>query len=298
MNKEQRVIISGFADEISNDLEAQVKAIRSLGMTHLSLRTVGDKNIGEYSLTEFKEIIVPILDRYDVKVSSISSPIGKIFVQDAAGFARQMLMAERVCQMAQVLECRYVRVFSFYIPKGDAPSNWREQVMDQLRQLVAIFAAADVIALHENEKEIYGDTAARCKDLFDIISSTHFRGIFDFANFVQCGEKPDVCYTLLQPYIDYFHIKDAVSDNQENVLCGTGEGQIREILSRALANGYQGFLTLEPHLVNFAALKTLELNFVEKPQRNSLIRDGFDGYVLQYQALLGILKEISQTELF
>lgn len=293
MNKEQRVIISGFADEISNDLEAQVKTVRSLEMTYLSLRTVGDRNIGDYSLTEFRELIIPILDRYGVKVSSISSPIGKIFVHDHDGFARQLLMAERISQMAQALDCRYVRVFSFYIPKGDAPSKWREQVMDQLRQLVAIFEAADVIALHENEKEIYGDTAARCKDLFDTINSTHFRGIFDFANFVQCGEKPDACYTLLQPFIDYFHIKDAVSDNQENVLCGTGEGQIREILGRALTDGYQGFLTLEPHLVNFAALKTLELNYIEKPQRNSLIRDGFDGYILQYQALLGILKEIS-----
>ena len=77
----------------------------------------------------------------------------------------------------------------------------------------------------------------------------HFKAIFDFANFVQCGEDTQECYDLLKDEIVYIHIKDAVSTDSQNVVCGTGEGKIPEILAQAIDSGYKGFLTLEPHLV-------------------------------------------------
>ena len=40
----------------------------------------------------------------------------------------------------------------------------------------------------------------------------------------------DRCWELLRPYIEYIHIKDAVSHDKENVLCGTGEGKIKACL--------------------------------------------------------------------
>ena len=67
------------------------------------------------------------------------------------------------------------------------------------------------------------------------------------------------CYDLLKNDIVYIHIKDAVTTDNENVVCGTGEGKIPEILGQAIHDGYKGFLTLEPHLVMFDSLKDLEL---------------------------------------
>ena len=82
------------------------------------------------------------------------------------------------------------------------------------------------------------------------LNSAHFKSAFDFANFVQCGEDTAKCWDALRPYIVYIHIKDAVSTDKENVLCGTGEGKIPELLHKAIVEeGYTGFLTLEPHLV-------------------------------------------------
>ena len=43
------------------------------------------------------------------------------------------------------------------------------------------------------------------------------------------------------------------------MLCGTGEGKIPELLHKAIVEeGYTGFLTLEPHLVLFDSLQSLE----------------------------------------
>ncbi len=100
----------------------------------------------------------------------------------------------------------------------------------------------------------------------------------------------------MQDEIIYIHIKDAVSATGQNVVCGTGQGRIPEILALAIDNGYKGFLTLEPHLVLFESLKDLELeeslHFIE----NNKALTGADAYKLQYEALLEILKKITSRE--
>ena len=79
-----------------------------------------------------------------------------------------------------------------------------------LAKMAETAEAAGVIILHENEKDIYGDVASRCKDIFDNVKSPALRGVFDPANFVQCGQVtyPDA-FELLKPHIVYMHIKDA-----------------------------------------------------------------------------------------
>ena len=137
-------------------------------------------------------------------------------------------------------------MFSFFIPHGKDPDSYRDVVIEKLRKFAAVAEKHDVILLHENEKDIYGDTGARCRVIFEALASPHFRAAFDFANFVQCGEDTEKCWELLRPYIEYIHIKDAVSHDKENVLCGTGEGKIKALLTRAIRDeGYEGFLTLE-----------------------------------------------------
>ena len=88
-----------------------------------------------------------------------------------------------------------------------------------------------MILLHENEKDIFGDIGRRCHEILTEVGSPYFKGIFDFANFVQCGEDTQECYDLLKNEIVYIHIKDAVTSDSQNVVCGTGEGKIPELLA-------------------------------------------------------------------
>ena len=87
-------------------------------------------------------------------------------------------------------------------------------------------------------------------------------------------------------------IKDAVKEDKENVVCGTGQGKIEEILNDAIKNGYQGFLTLEPHLVLFDSLKDLELEDVNNIIKKDKGLDGKSAYALQHKSLVNILKSI------
>ncbi len=289
----ERLVISGFADEISSDFDAQLKTVTELGMKYISLRSADGKGIADYTVEEVRERLVPRLDAAGVKVSSIGSPIGKVGIADEEGFQKQLARLDELCRIAQLLDCRFIRMFSFFMPEGANPADYREAVLEKMKQFLDVARQYDVVLMHENEKDIYGDTGARCLDLMESIDDPLFQSAFDFANFVQCGEDPAACWDLLHEYIVYIHIKDAVSNDNENVVCGTGEGKIKELLDRAVnQEGYEGFLTLEPHLVLFDSLASLETTDAKNIIKENKAKDGAEGYAMQYRALCGILDEI------
>jgi len=293
---ENDLLISGFSDEISSDFDTQLEVVAELGMRYISLRGIDGKNIGDFTVEEVKESVQPRLQQAGIGVSSIGSPIGKVFINDEEGFAKQKTMLDTLCQIANLLECKFIRIFSFYIPKDEDADNYRDEVISKIKEFAAIADKYDVILLHENEKDIYGDIARRCHEILKEVGSAHFKAIFDFANFVQCGEDTQECYDLLKDEVVYIHIKDAVTTESQNVVCGTGEGKIPEILAQAIQSGYKGFLTLEPHLVRFDSLKDLELEDADQIIKDNKDLDGAGGYKLQYESLVNILEKIESGE--
>lgn len=292
----EHILISGFADEISPDFDEQLRVVTSLGMEYISLRTADGKGIADYTAEEVEEKLLPRLREANVKVSSLGSPIGKINVDDEEAFEKQLVQMEELCKICKVLDCKYIRMFSFFIPEGKNADDYKEIVIEKLKKFDAIAAKYSVVMIHENEKDIYGDIKERCKIILDALGSPQFKSVFDFANFVQCGEDTMECWELLRDHVAYIHIKDAVTTDKENVLCGTGEGKIAEILKRAIKEeGYQGFLTLEPHLVLFDALQSLETENAENIIKENKAKDGAEGYSMQYHALIDILDSIEKS---
>lgn len=288
----ENIHVSGFSDEISSDFKEQLNHVTKLGMSYISLRGIDKKNINDYSIDEINSYVKPTLDDYKVSVSSIGSPIGKVFIDDEDGFIKQKEDLERLCQIANILDSKYMRIFSFYIPKDKNADDYHDEVISKLKEFVAIAEKYDIVLLHENEKDIFGDTDVRCLQILEGVDSEYFKAIFDFANFVQVNVDPMPAYKLLEDEIVYIHIKDALFDVNENVLCGTGDGNIKEILKDLISKGYKGFLTLEPHLVMFDSLQDLELEAAADVIKTDKAKDGAEGYKMQYDALLEILKEI------
>ncbi len=287
----QKMMISGFADEISKSFDEQLAVVKSLGMEYISLRSADGKNIAEFTVDEVQESLLPRLQKAGVKVSSIGSPTGKVSIEDENGFKMHLAGLERLCAICKVLECRYIRIFSFYIPAGKNADDYKEAVIQKLRLFANVAEKYDVVLLHENEKDIFGDTGHRCKEILDAVGSVHFKAAFDFANFVQCGENTVDCWNLLKEHIAYIHIKDAVTTSNENVLCGTGDGNLALLLRRAICDeGYEGFLTLEPHLVLFDALGQLETAEAKDIIKKNKYATSEQGYAAQYNALCAILK--------
>ena len=239
------VILTGFADEISHDLEEQLNVLESEGIRHLELRGVWGKNV--LDLTEEDAARVKArLDERGFRVSSIGSPLGKIKITD--DFAPHYEKARYAVKLAQFFEAPFIRTFSFYIPRGEA-DTYRDEVMNRMRAITSLGEEAGVIFVHENESHIYGDIGERCQDLLDTIQSSSLKAAFDPANFVQCHVKPmSEAYPLLKDHIAYIHIKDAIMGSGKVVPAGHGDGEVSELIQQLIATGYEGFLSLEPHL--------------------------------------------------
>jgi sugar phosphate isomerase/epimerase len=240
------VVLSGFADEISPDPAEQLAVLAAESISHLELRSVRSTNVADLSDAELGRFR-RALDDAGVQVSAIGSPIGKIPVEAPLG--PELDRMRRIADLADGLGTRIVRVFSFFLKPGEPHGQHREQVIDRMRALASIAEERGLVLAHENEKEIYGDRPEHCADLIAAVGSPALRATFDAANFVQCGVRPhDEAYPLLRPYLVYLQVKDALAATGEVVPAGQGDGQVRETLAALRDSGFEGFVSLEPHL--------------------------------------------------
>ncbi len=281
----EQIIISGFSDEIAPEFDTQLEAIGEWGLTHIELRAADGVNVSDFTPEKVKEVKAK-LDRAGIKVSSIGSPIGKITIED--DFAPHLEKLKRTLEIQKELDAPYVRMFSFYLPKDRDPKEFQGKVMEQVGAMVEEAKAWDSVLLHENEKGIYGDNASRCGELMDAFYGDHFRAVFDFANFVEVGQETLPAYERLKPFIQYVHIKDALMKEKKVVPAGKGDGHVKEILGDLIGGGFHGFLSLEPHLTDFAGLAALE----QDAQKRGAALDGKSAWKLALDSLRAILREI------
>jgi sugar phosphate isomerase/epimerase len=240
------VVLSGFADEISPDLDEQLAVLASESISHLELRSVWSTNVADLDDAQLDRIRRRI-DESGVQVSAIGSPIGKIDIE--APFEPELERLRRVADVAGLLGTTLIRVFSFFIPQAHDPQSYRTQVIDRMRALAELAAERGLVLAHENEKKIYGDRPERCADIIASVDSPALQATFDAANFVQCGVRPlSEGYDLLRPYLVYVQIKDALMATGEVVPAGQGDGEVRGTLAALRDSGFQGYLSLEPHL--------------------------------------------------
>lgn len=241
-------VMSGFADEIDPDPETQCAVLADLGIRHLEFRSAWDVNV--LDLTDEQVVEVRrILDAHGIGVSSIGSPIGKINVTD--DFDEHLRRMDRAVEVAQMLGAPYIRVFSFFLTADQRPEDHRDEVVRRMSALAEKAAAGGVVMVHENEKDIFGDLPERVHDLVTAVDSPALRLAWDAANYVQCGVVPfPDAYTLLRPYTDYIQIKDAVLATGEVVAAGEGDGRLRETVRALADDGYEGFVSMEPHLAS------------------------------------------------
>lgn len=249
--------ITAFADEINPDLQTQIRVLKENGINHIELRGVNGKNVSEFSHDEAKRYHKELEDA-GITVSSIGSPIGNIGIEDS--FEEHLTLFEHVVSLAQLFQAPFIRMFSFYIPEGKDPSNYRESVISRFKEFVKIIKGyPEITLLHENEKEIFGDTPERCLDLIESINDSQVKLAFDPANFVQCDvEVFPHAYDMLKDHIAYVHIKDARFSDHKVTPAGLGDGKVELVLKQLIEQDFRGFASIEPHLSIFDGFLSLE----------------------------------------
>lgn len=244
--------IYAFADEASPNIDGQITALKRNGLNGLEMRNVDGVNVSDITVEKAKEVKHKLQEN-GLITWSIGSPIGKINIE-TDDFKAHIEKLKHTLEIADILESKNIRMFSFYMPEGKDASDYKNEVIDRLGQMCEIAKAHNVFLCHENEKGIYGDIPERCLEIHKAMPE--LKGIFDPANYVQSGADTLKAWDMLKSYIYYMHIKDAKLDSTV-VPAGHGDGNVKEIVKSFIAGGGKAF-TIEPHLTVFEGFSHLE----------------------------------------
>ena len=224
--------------------------LKQCGVRHIEFRSILKTNVlalSDLQIREFKAL----LDKNGFKLSAIGSPIGKIKIDEP--FAPHLEKFKRAIELCKVFGTPNIRIFSYYLTDGGDWDDWRREVLDRMWEKCKLAAKAGVRLLHENEHKIYGDSPERVADLMSTVleqlETPTLGAVYDPANYVFCGYDPWQGWQMTKQWTVHFHIKDWAKGEQHGRLAGEGEGRIPEVMAEAVKMNYDGFATMEPHLL-------------------------------------------------
>ncbi|MDR1958950.1 MAG: sugar phosphate isomerase/epimerase [Planctomycetaceae bacterium] len=291
MSDKSQVILSGFADEAAIEKTAveQFSVFAALGLQYYSIRfmNLGDgiKNVMKLTKSDIQKVR-QIQNEYDINVSAIGSPIGKIKLEDIHDGTNNVYVpfetylendVRQACELAHSFETKLIRGFSFYHPKGTDPKDYLPQVVDRIGKIAEMCHRHDLTYGIEVEANLVGQNGYLLSDIYRQVNHPAVLLIFDGANLVTQGYNLSEIfeqYEQMKPGIGWFHVKDHIDLKQEAkgghvqedslsgfVPCDAGVSGYERILrdfastvahqvaSRLQQRGLPGiFVDLEPHL--------------------------------------------------
>ena len=243
---------SGIADEAGSSLQTQIQAHRELGWKYLEIRNVDGEQLTDLSDQKFDKICAQ-LELANLKVSCFASGIANWATKVSDDFHLSLDTLERAFKRMQRLETRYIRVMSY---PNDGLSNdaWRDEVVRRFREMAARAQAADRVLVVENCDGWASTSPENYAKFFDLVDSPNVRAVYDTGNPASHGfDNTWNWYQAAKPHLEYIHIKaHSLGENAQHTWPDVGESCIEETLRDQLQSGYNGFVSIEPHLQSVA----------------------------------------------
>jgi sugar phosphate isomerase/epimerase len=243
------MFFSGIADESGDDLATQIKAHNELGWKHIELRNIDSIGVADLCDRAF-DALVDALGEAGIAVSCFaaqlcnwSRPITK-----HPDIDRHEL--ERAVPRMQRLGCPFIRSMSY--PNAGWPEDeWRDEVVARLKMLAGIAQDGGVTIVHENCNGWGGLGAGQTLELLERVGSPAMKLVWDTGNPIGHRQDPWEYYSAIKDHVVYVHIKDGIMRDDGHVdytYPGEGEGRVADVLTDLLARGYDGGVSIEPHI--------------------------------------------------
>jgi sugar phosphate isomerase/epimerase len=253
---------SGIADEAGPHIDTQIRATRELAWSCLEARVVEVDGFAKANLHDLPDAafdrVVDKLQAAGVQVHCFGSAIMNWAKTIETPFQVTLDEVARAIPRMQRLGTRYVRIMSFK-PADDAreiPPIVFERVNDVTRR----FLDAGLQPVHENCMNHGGMSPRHALQLLESVPG--LRWVFDTANPIFNPDRsrpqpwprqdPWEFWMAVREATVHIHIKDATWNPAKNDADynwpGEGMGRVRDIVKDALARGYQGSFSIEPHL--------------------------------------------------
>jgi sugar phosphate isomerase/epimerase len=278
--------LTGFADEAAADIDGQIRATKELGWKNIESRNVNGKNIHDISDREF-DIVCGKLADAGIKINCFGSTIANWGKKITEPFDSSLAEAKRAVPRMQKSGCKLIRIMSFAVLEDRESNDQMEQErFRRVRQLHKMFADAGLTAVHENCMNYGGMGWTYTLKLIENVPGLKL--VFDTGNPVFTDDRTKSkpypkqssweFYSHVKEHIEYVHIKDCVWDwaagKPKFTFAGEGNGDVKRIVEDLLKSGYDGGISMEPHLAVVFHDKTVKsedavkyANYVEYGRR-------------------------------
>lgn len=271
----KNIFYTGFADEAGPALATQIAATRELGWHAIEMRGVLVPGFEQGNLHDIPDaafqIVLETLDENGIRVNSLGSALCNGGARLDLPFKEDRVRAYRAAERAVALRADFIRIMSY--PIGDPANLHEEERFSRLREIVKAFEGTGTTVVHENCSNYGGMGWIYTLKLLENVPGLKL--VFDMGN---CAG--DLDYTKPQPHprqdawefyekvrdhVAYLHVKDAYWDaaigGKVHVFPGEGACHVKAILRDLAQRGYQGGISIEPHMG--AGLKAPELSEAE-----------------------------------
>ncbi len=248
------VRFAGFADEVSVDVDRQIATIQGLGWPGIEMRLAGPgRHFDDVSEAEF-EATVARLEASGIRIVAYGSQIGNWSRKISGRFDLDLAELERILPRMRRTGTKLVRIMS-YPNDGWEERAWRTECLRRLRRLTRMAEDAGVVLGLENCEGWAGHRADTSLEALAEIDSRSLQLIFDTGNPVVYEQDPWAWYHAVRDHVVHVHIKDYVRDaalpaGYRAVLPGRGAGRVADIVADLKRRGYEGWFTIEPHIVS------------------------------------------------
>lgn len=283
--------LSFITDEFTQSFDQALAFAKAHGLQGLELRSVDDRPIHDFTPAE-AESWKKQLDDWSLAVPALSASFFKC-EQTRENACRELEKLTRLCDLADALDCRNIRGFSFFAREGSYPAP--ETLARWYEDAAALLLCRGKRLLLEADPSVNTPNHGKLAALLEKLDSRCFGAVYDPGNdlFSPCPEEPyPQGYEAIAPYLFHVHIKDVVPDERGLPRCvapGQGNVGFRQILSRLKASGYDGWLSLEPHYRKNTRLTEEQMRLPAGAEFSEGGREAMEESVLALKELLHAL---------
>ena len=243
---------SGISDEAGQSIEMQIKAHKELGWKYMELRNVDGENLTMVSDEKFEDVYRKVNEN-GLLVSCFASGIANWSTKISGDFTKDVDELKRAIPRMKKFNTKFIRVMSWPNDKDNPweEEKWGEEVIKRMKQLSKIAEDGGVILAHENCSGWGGLSPENSIRLLKEVSSPAFVLLFDTGNVIPHTNMDTWdFYIKIKPYIKYVHVKDYKADKSGATFPGEGSSKVKEILTDLKNSGYDGFVSIEPHIAS------------------------------------------------
>lgn len=282
---------TGFADEAGGDLAIQIKATKELGWDKIETRKLFDSNLAYITDAQFEEVAQQIEEAgitFNCFGSGVANWATDIADPPDKSYEEMHLAIPRM----QKLGIKMIRVMSFPVKDLANHESYADEAIKRMKTIASIAEDGGVTCVLENCSGWGSGSCDHAVRILEAVDSPNFKAVFDtgnpvFDDDVRSGppykkQNSWEYYQAVKDFIIYVHIKDGYMDGDKMVFthAGEGNGDVRKIVKDLIKNGYDGGISMEPHLaVQYhdssitAEADVMYRNYVEYGQRFMKLMD-------------------------